>query len=99
PRRPDRPGGGHLRGGRPGGGPPGGERQAAGRAAGVPRDHDRQEAAMTGVVTVLDGDCRDLLPGLHADVIITDPPYGVTSHKWDRWPDGWVELAFAAAPH
>lgn len=50
-------------------------------------------------ITVLTGDCRDLLPGLSADVIITDPPYGVTSHKWDTWPSGWPELAFAVAPH
>lgn len=50
-------------------------------------------------ITVLTGDCRDLLPGLRADVIITDPPYGVTSHAWDTWPDGWPKLALAAAPH
>ncbi len=28
-----------------------------------------------------------------ADVIVTDPPYGVTSLEWDRWPDGWPAKA------
>lgn len=37
------------------------------------------------------GDFREVLPGLavHADLILTDPPYGETSLDWDRWPDGW----------
>lgn len=24
------------------------------------------------------------------DAVITDPPYGETSLKWDRWPRGWL---------
>lgn len=41
------------------------------------------------------GDCREVLPklGVTADCIVTDPPYESTSLKWDRWPDGWLEVA------
>ncbi|WP_432830878.1 DNA-methyltransferase [Dactylosporangium sp. CA-092794] len=39
------------------------------------------------------GDCRDLLPLLHADAIIADPPYQQTSLRWDRWPTGWLTAA------
>lgn len=37
------------------------------------------------------GDCRDVLPalGITADLVVADPPYGETSLKWDKWPDGW----------
>jgi site-specific DNA-methyltransferase (adenine-specific) len=52
------------------------------------------------VITVLEGDCRDLMPGLRADVIITDMPYGgKTSWGWDVWAAGWPEAALACAPH
>lgn len=27
--------------------------------------------------------------GLHADLILTDPPYGETSLLWDQWQIGW----------
>lgn len=49
-------------------------------------------------VTLYHGDCREVLPalGLKADCVIADPPYGETSLAWDRWPDGWPEVAAAA---
>lgn len=48
-----------------------------------------------GTVELYHADCRDMFrdPGLHADCIVADPPYGETSLKWDKWPDGWVEAA------
>ncbi|TMS00130.1 DNA-methyltransferase [Nonomuraea basaltis] len=41
------------------------------------------------------GDCREVLPalGVKADLVLADPPYEETSLKWDRWPDGWLEVA------
>lgn len=41
------------------------------------------------------GDMRDILPalGLQADLIVADPPYAETSLEWDRWPDGWPQMA------
>jgi site-specific DNA-methyltransferase (adenine-specific) len=43
------------------------------------------------------GDCREVLPalGVTADCIIADPPYGETSLAWDRWPEGWLDVAAA----
>jgi len=50
-------------------------------------------------VTLYLGDCREIIPalGLVADLIVTDPPYASTSLAWDRWPEGWVEIAAAAS--
>lgn len=42
-------------------------------------------------VTIYHGDCRELLPLLPPGVVVTDPPYGQTSLRWDRWVDGWLE--------
>lgn len=44
------------------------------------------------------GDMREVLPalGVTADLIVADPPYEATSLTWDRWPDGWVNLAATA---
>jgi site-specific DNA-methyltransferase (adenine-specific) len=41
------------------------------------------------------GDMREVLPALNlqADCVIADPPYAETSLAWDRWPDGWPQLA------
>ena len=45
-------------------------------------------------VTLHVGDWRELIPSdFRADLILTDPPYGETSLAWDRWPEGWPELA------
>lgn len=54
-----------------------------------------QEAGLTLYV----GDCREILPelGLQADLVVADPPYEETSHKWDRWPTGWLDTAATAA--
>lgn len=52
-------------------------------------------------ITLYCGDAMELLaglPGLRADAIVTDPPYGETSLQWDRWPAGWPLLASRFAP-
>jgi site-specific DNA-methyltransferase (adenine-specific) len=48
-----------------------------------------------GQVTLYLGDSREVLPalGLKADCMVADVPYGETSLEWDRWPDGWLEVA------
>lgn len=48
-----------------------------------------------GRVTLYHGDCREVLPvlGVTADCIVADPPYDETSLAWDRWPDGWPQVA------
>lgn len=45
-------------------------------------------------VALFHGDRREMIaPDFRADLLCTDPPYGETSLDWDRWPDGWPELA------
>ena len=47
-----------------------------------------------GTVSLYLGDCREILLELGpADCIVADPPYGETPLKWDRWPDGWLDIA------
>jgi site-specific DNA-methyltransferase (adenine-specific) len=48
-----------------------------------------------GTVSLYLGDCREVLPtlGVTADCMVADPPYGETSLPWDRWPDGWLQVA------
>ncbi len=44
-------------------------------------------------VTIYHGDCRDILPTLpKVDLVLTDPPYGVTSLDWDARVAGWLPL-------
>lgn len=51
------------------------------------------------MVSLYVGDCREVLPalGITADCIVADPPYGETSLAWDRWPDGWLDVAAGVA--
>ncbi|MVA32568.1 DNA-methyltransferase [Agrobacterium vitis] len=47
-------------------------------------------------MTILTGDCRDLMPARGPfDMILADPPYGDTSLAWDRRVAGWIVLARA----
>lgn len=46
-------------------------------------------------VQVITGDCRQVLAGLEAesvDCVVSDPPYGETNLRWDKWPAGWPSL-------
>jgi site-specific DNA-methyltransferase (adenine-specific) len=48
-----------------------------------------------GQVSLFLGDCREVLPalGVAADLVLADPPFGETALSWDRWPDGWLDVA------
>ncbi len=60
--------------------------------------------------TIFHGDCRELLPELKADVVITDPPYNAKkkyglgtndNRPWDEWVRWFVDcrdLCLGAAP-
>ena len=48
-----------------------------------------------GGITIYHADCRETLPGLTADVVVTDPPYGETNLDWDVEVDRWVSVVRA----
>ncbi len=42
-------------------------------------------------VTLYHGDCLDIIPGVRADFILVDPPFGSTACHWDKHLD-WNQL-------
>jgi DNA modification methylase len=51
------------------------------------------------LVTIYHGDCRTIMPGLTADAVFADPPYGASKAAWDdAMPSGWLDLLPAVAP-
>ena len=52
-----------------------------------------------GQVSLYLGDSREVLPalGIEADLILADVPYQETALSWDRWPDGWLDVAAAVS--
>jgi len=41
-------------------------------------------------ITIYHADCREILPSIECDAVITDPPYGQTNLSWDRVVPGWA---------
>jgi site-specific DNA-methyltransferase (adenine-specific) len=44
-------------------------------------------------ITLYHGDCRDLLPSLRGDAVVTDPPYGTDVTAWDKSVDAALLVA------
>lgn len=50
-------------------------------------------------ITIYCGDCREIMPEVEAEAVVTDPPYGFRKAEWDdEAPMWWLELAAACAP-
>lgn len=62
-----------------------------------------------GGITIHHGDCREVLPGLEFEALVTDPPYGTgerlrvggefadTRQAWDEWNVEWLPRAESGA--
>lgn len=60
------------------------------------RENGPASAAIQPAI-LLTGDCREKMPARGPyDLIIADPPYGVTRLRWDRQVDGWLAAARAS---
>lgn len=54
-----------------------------------------------GAVTLYCGDCRELLPAVSGDLVVTDPPYGMGKAEWDEAlvpVEEWLPLARSKGP-
>lgn len=60
-------------------------------------DGSFSRAALGARLRLVTGDCREVLPAEGPfDLIIGDPPYGVTSLRWDREVPSWLKWAAAS---
>lgn len=53
-----------------------------------------------GTCVIYHGDCRDVLPHIQGDLVVTDPPYGIGVAGWDVLVpvDSWLPLARQIGP-